>query len=168
LREIVTSAEARDAIEGWLTGNHHEFSSVEDEAAAFHLDVDYPPRSNKRQRIIQPREFEDMLIFLNGISTAPEHQKQMKEMLPMERDNFFDTLRKQLMFAESSVEWEVNDEGVIEQVQFSFELYFDGLSKTSLFRALLMQHRALLFVITSFNQKFGVPTLDAPPELVSV
>ena len=55
----------------------------------------------------------------------------------------------------------LDEAGVARQVQFSYEFYFDTLSKTQLYRGLLFNYRTLLYFVTKFNEKFGIPVLDS-------
>jgi hypothetical protein len=48
---------------------------------------------------------------------------------------------------------------VAKQIQFSFEFYLDGLTKTRLFEGLLLNHRTLIYIVTKFNEKFGIPVM---------
>ena len=62
------------------------------------------------------------------------------------------------MFAENS--YDISEEqGIAQQIQFSYEFYFDVLGKTQLFKGLLFNHRTLMYIVTIFNDKFGLPAL---------
>ncbi len=162
--EITTNEQAKELIQKWLTENHHQVSDVKDENANFHIEIDYPQGTMKRQRLIQPKEYPSMVLILNGVSIAPEHLEKLKKMDSEEREAFYSEIRKELLFVESSYDINIDEEGVAKQVQFSYEFYFDALTKTQLFRALLMNYRTLMYIVTKFNDKFGVPAMSAMPQ----
>ncbi|MDH4100060.1 MAG: DUF2299 family protein [Nitrospirota bacterium] len=155
-----TPQEAKDAIKKWLTENNHMVNDVvTDENANFHLEIDYPLATQKRQRIIQPKEFPGLVVLLNGVSLAPEHIEKLGKMADEEREELYAEIRKDLLFLDNSYDINFDNDGLPKQVQFSYEFYFDGLSKTNLFKGLLLNHRTLLYIVTKFNDKFGVPTM---------
>jgi len=157
--EFTTTAQAKDAIKKWLTENHHQVTDIKDDNANFHFEIDYPLSSQKRQRIIQPKEFPGLIVLLNGVSLAPEHMEKLGKMADDKREEFYSEIRKDLLFLENSYDLNTDEKGLAKQVQFSYELYFDGLSKTHLYKGLLVNHRTLLYIVSTFNDKFGVPTL---------
>lgn len=158
--------EAKKDITNWLKENGHQVKLVEDENALFHFEIDYPLGSMKRQRIIQPKEVPGLVVLLNGVAISSEHKEKLKEMTEDERDEFYNVFRKDLIFLDNSYDLNNDEDGVVQQVQFSYEFYFDGLSKTTLFKGLLLNHRTLLYIVSEFNDKFGVPEMpeDARPE----
>ncbi|MCK4738374.1 MAG: DUF2299 family protein [Deltaproteobacteria bacterium] len=158
---VQTPQEAQELIAKWLTDNGHDAKVVKDENASFHFEVDYPMNSMKRQRIIQPKEYNDLLVVLNGVSIADEHKEELKKMTPEERDVFYDDIRKALIFLDNSYDMNLDDDEVAQQVQFSYEFYFDALTKTQLYKALLLNHRTLLYIVTIFNEKFGAPEMQS-------
>ena len=161
--EITSVEQAKDAIKKWLNENHHQVSEIEDENAHFHFEIDYPIGTQKRQRIIQPKEYPGLIVLLNGVSLAPEHIEKLKKIKEEKREEFYAEIRKDLIFAENSYDMNLDEDGIVKQVQFSYEFYFDGLKKTNLFRGLLLNHRALLYIVSKFNERFGVPTLPTMP-----
>lgn len=161
--EITTIEQAKEAINRWLKENHHSVSEIKDENANFHFEIDYPQGTMKRQRIIQPKEYPSMALLLNGVSIAPEHLEKLKKMSEDDREAFYSEIRKELLFIESSYDISMDEEGIAKQVQFSYEFYFDALTKTQLFRALLMNYRTLMYIVTKFNDKFGVPVMANIP-----
>lgn len=152
---------AKENITKWLNDNGHQVKLVEDEKATFHFEIDYPLGSMKRQRVIQPKDIPELIVVLNGVAIADEHKKQLEAMTEEERDNFYNEIRKDLLFQDNSYDMNNDDKGVVQQIQFSYEFYFDGLTKTQLFKSLLLNHRTLLYIVTKFNEKFGVPEMPA-------
>ena len=72
--------QAKDVILKWLKENQHEIKEIKDENANFHFEIDYPLSTQKRQRIIQPKEYPGLVVILNGVSLAPEHIEKLSKM----------------------------------------------------------------------------------------
>ena len=161
---ITTPEEASKTITGWLEENSHQVRSIEDEAASFHLEIDYPLGSMKRQRILQPKDYPGLCVLLNGVSIADDHKKKLGELTEDERDEFYDALRGDLIFLDNSYDMNTDEKGVVQQVQFSYEFYFDSLTKTQLFKGLLLNHRTLLYIVTKVNARFGIPAMPEGAE----
>ncbi|HLE09543.1 MAG TPA: DUF2299 family protein [Thermodesulfobacteriota bacterium] len=156
---VSTAQEAQEKIGKWLKENGHQVKLIEDTNSNFHFEIDYPLGTLKRQRIIQPKEYPDLIVLLNGVAVADEHKHKMKAMSEEERDRFYGTVKKDLMFVDNSYDMNVDGDGVVQQVQFSYEFYMDSLTKTNLFKGLLLNHRTLIYIVTVFNEKFGVPQM---------
>jgi hypothetical protein len=157
--EITTPDQAKDLMKKWLEENHHEVKEITDENATFHFEFDYPLGSMKRQRVIQPKEFPSLIVVLNGVSIAAEHAEKLKTMEANDRDAFYNEIRKDLLFLQNSYDLNTDEAGVAKQVQFSYEFYYDALTKTKLYEGLLLNHRTLLYIITKFNDEFGMPMM---------
>ncbi len=160
--EITTVDQAKTAIKTWLEENHHQVKEITDDAVSFHFEVDYPVGSLKRQRVIQPKDFPGLIVLLNGVSVAKEHTVKLKAMDKDHLENFYSEIRDDLIFLRNSYDMNLDEEGVAKQIQFSFEFYLDGLTKTRLFEGLLLNHRTLIYIVTKFNEKFGVPVMPTP------
>lgn len=161
--EITTVEQAKAAIFKWLSENQHQVKEINDENANFHFEIDYPLHTQKRQRIIQPKEYPGLVVILNGVSLAPEHIEKLSKMKEDKREEFYSGIRNALIFLDNSYDMNTDEKGIAKQVQFSYELYFDGLSKTNIFKGLLLNHRTLLYIVTEFNEKFGVPVMPTTP-----
>ncbi len=161
---ITTVEQASEAIKKWLDENHHKTQDVNDTASTFHLEIDYPIGSLKRQRILQPTEFPGLIVLLNGVSIAKEHIESLKKLTREEREQFYGEMRDDLLFLKNSYDMNMDDEGVAKQIQFSYEFYLDGLSKTKLFEGLLLNHRTLIYIVTKFNDRFGIPVMPSGSE----
>ncbi len=161
--EITTHEQAKELIQKWLNENQHQVSEVKDDNANFHLEIDYPLHSQKRQRIIQPKEYPGLIVLLNGVSLAPEHIEKLSKMKNDKREEFYSEIRRDLIFLENSYDMNMDEAGAAKQIQFSYEFYFDGLTKTSMFKGLLLNHRTLLYIVSKFNEEFGIPALPSMP-----
>ncbi|MBI5599552.1 MAG: DUF2299 family protein [Deltaproteobacteria bacterium] len=157
---VSTVKEAKEKITQWLSENGHQVKLVdEDTHSNFHFEIDYPLGTMKRQRIIQPKEYPGLIVLLNGVGISDEHKEKISKLTEDEKNAFYGGIKKDLMFHENSYDMNADDKSVIQQIQFSHEFYFDSLTKTSLFRGLLLNHRSLLYIVTIFNDKFGVPAM---------
>ena len=166
--EITTVEQAKETILKWLKENHHQIDEFKDENANFHFEIDFPVGTMKKQRIIQPKDYPQLVLVLNGVSIAQEHAEKLGKMKEEDREDFYNEIRKDLMFSEVSYDLNLDQEGIAKQVQFSYEFYFDGLTKTQTFKALLFNYRVLMYFVTKFNYKFGIPEMKQAPETLNV
>jgi len=162
---ITTPEQAKETVKKWLEENHHQINEIADDGSNFHFEIDYPLGSLKRQRVIQPKEYPGLMVILNGVGVAKEHLDQLKALTEDKRDAFYATIRNDLLFLQNSYDMNIDNEGLAKQVQFSYEFYFDALTKTKLFDGLLLNHRTLLYIITRFNDEFGTPEVTVQPEV---
>lgn len=160
--EITTIEEAEQAIQKWLVENQHNAQRMKDEAANFHFEVDYPVSTQKRHRIIQPKEYPGLILLLTGVATATEHREELKNMEEHEKDAFYSEIRKDILFLGNTYDLNTDENNVVTQIQISHEFYLDTLTKTQLYKGLLLNHKTLLYFINKFNDKFGVP--EAPKQ----
>jgi hypothetical protein len=157
--EITTAEQAKEAINRWLSENHHQVKEIKDDNSSFHFELDYPLGSLKRQRILQPKDYPGLVVVLNGVAIAKEHVERLRQMTEDERAVFYAEIRDELLFLQNSYDINFDEAGLAKQIQFSYEFYFDGLTKTRLFEGLLLNHRTILYIINKFNDKFGVPVM---------
>ena len=85
----------------------------------------------------------------------------IKKLAEDHKDKFYNDIRKDLLSLQNSSDMNISEDGVAKQVQFSYEFYFDGLTKTKMYEGLLLNHRTLLYIVTRFNDKFGIPVLPS-------
>jgi len=157
--EITTVEKAKETVLKWLNENHHNIEEYKDNSANFHFEIDFPLGTAKKERIIQPKDYPSLILLLNGVSIAPEHMDLLKKMKEDERELFYNEIRKDLMFSESSYDINLDETGIARQVQFSYEFYFDTLTKTQLYRGLLVNYRVLIYFVNKFNERFGIPEM---------
>ena len=162
--EITTAEQAKNLIKKWLEENHHQLKELTEDSVSFHFEVDYPISTLKRQRVLQPKDFPGLIVLLNGVSIANEHVEKLRKMTQKEREKFYNDIRNDLLFLKNSYDINFDEEGVAKQIQFSYEFYFDALTKTRLFEGLLLNHRTLIYIVSKFNDKFGVPVLPSIPK----
>ncbi len=156
---VNTVDEAKERITQWLNENGHQIRQVDDNYANFHFEIDYPMGTMKRQRVIQPKDYPGLILLLSGVAIAEDHKERLSKMSEEERVEFYDSIRKDLLFLDNSFDMNTDQNGIIQQIQFSYEFYLDSLTKTQLYRGLLLNHRTLLYIVTIFNEKFGIPNM---------
>ena len=161
--EITTIEQAKGAVEKWLKENHHNVIEIKNDSANFHFEVDFPADTQKKQYVIQPKDYPSMILLLSGVSIAPEHLEKIKNISEEELDSFYNEITKETIFLENSFEMNTDELGIVQQIQFSLEFYFDSLTKTQLLKGLLLNHKSLMYIVTKFNEKFGIPTVSTHP-----
>lgn len=164
--EINTSKQAKDILKQWLEENHHVINEITDDGVTFHFEIDYPLGSLKRQRVLQPKEYPGLVVLLNGVAIANDHIVKLREMTEDDREAFYGEIRKELLFLQNSYDINLDEHGIAKTVQFSYEFYYDGLTKTKLYEGLLLNHRTLLYIVTKFNDQFGIPVMPKSQETV--
>jgi hypothetical protein len=152
--EITTPEQAKEAIKRWLSENRHTLVEMDDDKANFHFVIDYPMGTSSRQSIIQPKMIPNLIWINKSVMIAPEHIKKLKAMEPKARSDFYSYIRRDLLFLENHYRMSINDKGILENIQFTYELYLDGLTKTNLFRGLLLNHRTFMYIVLSFRGRF--------------
>lgn len=164
--EITTIEEAEQAIQKWLVENHHNAQRMKDDTANFHFEVDYPVNTQKRQRIIQPKEYPGLILLITGLSTATEHREELKNMGEAEKDAFYSEIMKATLFLDNSYDLNTDENNVATTIQITYDFYFDSLTKTHLFKGLQLNHKTIWYVLNMFNDKLGVPEAPAQQETV--
>lgn len=162
--EITTAEQAKELIKNWTAENHHQVKEIKDDNSSFHFEVDYPLGSLKRQRILQPKDYPGLIVVLNGVAIAKEHVEKLAQFSEEERAKFYAVIRDDLLFLQNSYDINFDEAGISKQIQFSYEFYLDGLTKTRLFEGLLLNHRTILYIINKFNDRFGVPMMPNSPK----
>ncbi len=155
----MTNDEAKEIITGWLTENGHEIKPIEDEGSNFHMEIDYPLGFWKTHRVIQPMDYPGLILLLNGVAIAESHKEKLALMEEEEREDFYNSIRKELIFLDNNFDMNADEKGIIQHVQLSYEFYNDSLTKTQLFKGLRLNHKTLLYIITVLNDKFGIPDM---------
>jgi hypothetical protein len=146
LVEIKTSKDAEKFIRKWLTDNGHSIEELSDENSTFNFKIDYPAGQVLRQQVVQPKRIKDLVLAVNPIIITDEYLDGLKKMDKDKRDAFMNQLRKEFMLRENQFEFKFDSDGVLTNVIFTYPIYFDGLTKDSLFRALNTNHKTRLYL----------------------
>ncbi|MEE9542568.1 MAG: DUF2299 family protein [Thermodesulfobacteriota bacterium] len=161
---ITTPEEASKLITGWLEENSHQVKTIEHEESNFHFEVDYPLGSMKRQRILQPKDYPGLCLILYGIGISDDHKTKLGQMPEDELEAFYDELRLDLLFLDNNCDIIPDEKGIVQTIQFSCEFYFDSLTKTQIFKSLVLNHKSFMYIVNKFNTKFGIPMMPEGAE----
>jgi hypothetical protein len=149
-------------VKDWLVEEGIYKDKVPDESANWHLIVEFPSGSGMISEVIQPKNREDLVGIATVISLAEQHYKSVMAMPKPRRDEFLWDTRFQLLFLEAGFQI-IPSVQEPQRFQFARELYFDGLTKTSLMQSLIQLHKCRLFIIWKMQQLFGEsPQKDEP------
>ncbi len=138
----------------WLSEEGMYKDKVADDNARFHYNAESPPGSGRLIDIIQPKNRDDLILIGNGLMFSPEHLEKLREMDAVERTEFLWDIKFGLLFRESS--FNILPDGTNpEKIQFTKEIYYDGLNKNKLMESIRENYRCNLFVIWKLNKQFG-------------
>jgi hypothetical protein len=152
-----------DRIIKWLTEEGLYKDRIQDENLHFHLAVEYPAHSGRHLSIIQPKNRDDMVVVLSRIMLAEVHKNALMVMQRKERLKLLWNMRYALLFQESSFEMQPGGES-LEGIQFTREIYYDGLTKNKLMEAMRENFKCELYVVWKFQEIFGDRTGSEPAE----
>jgi hypothetical protein len=138
----------------WLTEEGLYKNRIQDENLHFHLAAEYPLRSGRHLSIIQPKNHEDMVVILSRIMLADVHKNALLAMQRKDRLKLLWNMRYALLFQESSFEMQPGGES-LEGIQFTHEIYYDGLTKNKLMEAMRENFKCELYVVWKFQEIFG-------------
>ncbi len=151
---VKTSKEAQQSIKKWLAEEKIPVKDVEDSDSAFHYEVDFPVGRGMKGGIFQPKDNDGRVLTYLGVRIAPELRKRLDELPPAEKSEFLWDLRFQLLFLENSFNMKPSAEK-LERIEFMQRIFYEDLTKSSLFRALELNHKAALSVGWAFQRKLG-------------
>lgn len=164
--ELMPAKEIEDTcnkITRWLTEEGLYKERIQDENLYFHLTAEFPVRSGRHLSIIQPKNREDMIIVLSRIMLADVHKTALSAMPRKERLKFLWNMRYALLFQESSFDMQPGGES-LEGIQFTREIYYDGLTKNRLMEAMRENFKCELYVVWRFQEVFGDRPSPGPSE----
>jgi hypothetical protein len=138
----------------WLSEEGLYKDKVYDENLYFHLAAEFPARSGRHVNVVQPNNRDDMVIVLSTIRLAEVHQKALQALSKKDREKFIWDMRYALLFQDSNFEMgPVSSE--INGIQFSREIYYDGLTKNKLMEVLRENFKCELYIVWKFQETFG-------------
>src|SRR6266571_4756041 len=146
-------------INRWITREGHTVTRAQDEQARWIVEVAY---GRWRLSIVQPIERPDALLVLAAIQITDEHRARLRELGAPERLGFFNEWMLQLAFVETGFIWHPSAEDP-QTLQFSHEVWVDGLTEDRLFRAMNEVVRCMIFAITKFQVRFGLGPQGTAP-----
>jgi hypothetical protein len=107
--------------------------------------------------VIQPNNREDMIVILSTIRLADVHQRALQAMPRKDREKFIWNMRYSLLFQDANFQMEPGGTE-LTTIQFTREIYYDGLTKNKLMEALRSNFKSELFVVWKFQETFGDDT----------
>lgn len=146
--------EMKRKIQTWLTEEGIYKDKVADDKAHFHFLVESPPGSGRLIDIVQPKNRDDLILVGNGLGFSPEHLEKLREMDATEKVEFLWDIKFGLLFKDSSFNM-LPIRANPERIDFTREIYYDGLNKNKLLEAIRENYRCNLFVIWKFMEQFG-------------
>lgn len=161
--EIKTWKEAKKLIKKWLNDNGHAIKEVKDANTTFNLKIDYPLNTPSNQQISQPKNVSDCIIIYHGVAISKQHLDGLRKMKPKTRDELIESLHRELLFKENQHKFEFESDGILNRVLFAYPLYFDGLSKTNLYKALDINYKTFLYISMELTRRLGGPTPPSDP-----
>ena len=138
----------------WLSEEGLYKDKVHDDNLYFHLAAEYPPRSGRHVNVIQPNNREDMVVVLSTIRLADVHQRALQAMPRKDREKFIWNMRYSLLFQDANFQMEPGGTE-LNTIQFTREIYYDGLTKNKLMEVLRSNLKCELFVVWKFQETFG-------------
>lgn len=152
---IKEPSEAKEIIRKWLTDSEHSIEELKDENANFSIEIDYPVGQQLKQLITQPKKVRDLVLIIHSIVISPEHLTGLHKMKPRARDSLMYELRREFMFKENQFELKFNPDGLLSSIVFTYPIFFDGLSKNNLYKALDTNFRCYLYLSLELSEKVG-------------
>lgn len=109
--------------------------------------------------IIQPKKAENFVVAIANVRVTESSFASLNEMTEKDRDEFLWDLKRDLMFAPANFSFDPSYEetGVPKGFQFSKEVYYDEFTKGRLAEAVDYAVRSALWVVWTFQKKFGAP-----------
>jgi hypothetical protein len=138
----------------WLSEEGLYKDKVYDENLYFHLAAEFPFRSGRHVNVIQPNNRDDMVVVLSTIRLAEVHQRALLAMAKKDREKFIWDMRYALLFQDANFEMAPGG-GELSSIQFSREIYYDGLTKNKLIEVLRANFKCELYVVWRFQEVFG-------------
>lgn len=141
-------------ITNWLLEEGMYKDKNADGNAHFHFVGEYPQGAGRFFEIAQPKNRTDVIYVGNALGISLEHQTKLRELSSDEKSSFLWSIKYELLFKGSGFSI-IPDIGEPQQIQFSREIYYDGLSKDKLMEVIRENYRCNLFVIWKFMEQFG-------------
>jgi hypothetical protein len=163
---LMVVEETREKIKTWLAAEGLLKEEVQIENLYFQIAAEFPAQSGRHLSIIQPKSHEDMIVVFSRIRLADSHQKALSAMPPKERERLIWQMRYDLLFQDSGFEIEPGG-GDLQSIRFTREIYYDGLTKNELMRAIRENFKCELYVVWKFQEVFGegqANRIAGPPE----
>jgi hypothetical protein len=151
---VETPEEASQLTKRWMEDREFLIADKTTEGTYFLFEGSYGDGLNFT--IQQPKKMKRVIGVLLIMEFAPKHLGAISSMPSQERDEFFWNLTKDLMFVPPSVSFEPDDKNP-KSVFIIKEISYDELTEGRLGEAVDQVNRAIIWVISSLNKRFGEP-----------
>jgi len=151
--------EAMRRVLNWLTEEGVYRDKIPDEQANYHFKIESPPGSGRFVDIVQPKQRDDSVLIISGVSLSKEHYDGLRAKPKTERDDILWDMRFELLFRNSDFDMIPNAED-LKTIRFIRPLHFVGLTKNVLMDAIREDYKCHLFVVWKMQRLFGA----APPK----
>ncbi len=156
---IGSPEEAKETIKKWVSNSEHSVREIKADDATFDFEIDYPVGQQTKQHIIQPKKVSDLIVVVNSIAISPEHTAGLQKMKPNVFQTLLNKMGKEFVLKENQYEFQFNPNGILASVVFTYPIFFDGLSKNNLYRALDCNFKSFVFLSMMLTEQIGnVPT----------
>lgn len=145
-----------EAIRSWLDSEGYSSKKVtEDEQAAFHYIVQYPPgQGDANVHIVRP-EGRSVLALLLGVQLSPNHRKPYQNLAENEKKALSHQIRR-TAFEGGHVGFAgQTEDGILARWQLDVAVYDDGLDQDRFFQALRRLYTKHLHLIEVLNEELG-------------
>jgi len=150
-------------LRNWLSEEGLYKDKVYDEKLYFHLVAEYPMGSGRHVNIIQQNNRDDTVVVFSRIRLADTHEKALHALTKKEKDRFLWDMRYALLGRDANFDMEPNAQE-LQSIQFSREVYYDGLTKDKIMEIMRDNFKCELYVIWKFQEAFGSEIQDKQAE----
>jgi hypothetical protein len=155
--------EIMDKIQKWLADEGMFREIVQDDTANFHYSIDYPPNSNNRMDIIQPKGKNDMIVIASGTTVSPVHLQKIKGLSNKKREAFLWGFKFLLNNLPVDITLQ-QPEGILQRFAITDTIFIDGLTKDRLMRTIRCVFKAKIQGIWKIQEEFGISGEEQMPE----
>lgn len=132
---VISEKNVRRVIHRWCKETNLKLERMNVDEAIFQYKVNHPPDSNLWSIIMNPKDRKDMLLLVTSFRIDEYMTDQFRSLIPQDRWGIIHDLRMKLLPLQA--EFIINHPNlIIEEIQFRYMIYFDGLSKDHFMRGL--------------------------------
>jgi hypothetical protein len=146
--------EAAKSITRWLKEEGAFKEDKETEGYHFNIAAEYKPGSGRLVSIFQNEKSTDKVMLTSGMAFDEATKEHFKGMKKGKRASFLEELRYGLLKMPGNFNLIVDDDGTIDEVRLSNFIFYDGLTKNGIFRALEEDWKKFLFITWKISDHF--------------
>ncbi len=153
---IKTTKEAKEAIHKWLEDNGHSIKEIETNVTTFKFEIDYPVGNPSKQIVANPKKVPDLIAIVHNTKIGTDISNGFQKMKPKIREIFIHNLKKELARDDNTYQFKFDSDGILSNVVFQYNIYFDGLSKDNLYKALATNYKSFFYIRLVLQEQMGV------------